>query len=159
MVRKKQISFDKLKQALTHVPILVQPEPGKELTVYRDASHSVLGCVMMQRDNVVAYASRKLKPDELNYSTHDLELAAIVFALKIWRQYLYDEKYHMFTDHKSLKYLLTQKDLHLRQKRWMELLKDYDLVIDYHPGKANVVMDALVKNLIPFPWLSTPIFV
>ncbi|KAL4366469.1 hypothetical protein GQ457_05G021760 [Hibiscus cannabinus] len=97
----------------------------------------------MQGDNVVAYVSRQLKPQELNYPTHDLELATIVFALKIWRHYLYGEKCHMFTDHKSLKYLLTQKDLNLRQRRWMELQKDYDLVIDYHPGKANVVADAL----------------
>ncbi|KAK8540302.1 hypothetical protein V6N12_046589 [Hibiscus sabdariffa] len=100
----------------------------------------------MQGDNVVAYASRQLKPHELNYPTHDLELAAIVFALKIWRHYLYGEKCHMFTDHKSLKYLLTQKDLNLRQRRWMELLKDYDLVIDYHPGKANIVADALSRK-------------
>ncbi|KAK8597146.1 hypothetical protein V6N13_001775 [Hibiscus sabdariffa] len=103
----------------------------------------------MQGDNVVAYASRQLKPHELNYPTHDLELTAIVFALKIWRHYLYGEKCHMFTDHKSLKYLLTQKDLNLRQRRWMKLLKDYDLVIDYHPGKANVVADALSRKSNP----------
>ncbi|KAL4309853.1 hypothetical protein GQ457_01G017270 [Hibiscus cannabinus] len=143
----QQRSFDQLKQALTHAPVLVQPESGKEFTVYSDASHSGLGCVLMQNENVVAYASRQLKPHELNYPTHDLELAAIVFALKIWRHYLYGEKCHMFTDHKSLKYLLTQKDLNLRQRRWMELLKDYDLVIDYHPGKANVVADALRNQL------------
>ncbi|KAK8701329.1 hypothetical protein V6N13_019717 [Hibiscus sabdariffa] len=100
----------------------------------------------MQGDIVVAYASRQLKPYELNYPTHDLELAAIVFALNIWRQYLYGEKCHMFTDHKSLRYLLTQKDLNLRQRRWMELLKDYDLVIEYHPGKANVLADALSRK-------------
>ncbi|KAL4334328.1 hypothetical protein GQ457_07G004790 [Hibiscus cannabinus] len=95
---------------------------------------------------MLAYASRQLKPHELNYPTHDLELAAIVFALKNWRHYLYGEKCHMFTDHKSLKYLLTQKDLNLRQRRWMELLKDYELVIDYHLGKANVVVDALSRK-------------
>ncbi|KAL4347857.1 hypothetical protein GQ457_17G010820 [Hibiscus cannabinus] len=138
-----QRSFDQLKQALTHALVLVQPELGKEFTVYSDASHSGLGFVLMEGDNVVAYASRQLKPHELNYPTHDLELATIVFALKIWRHYLYGEKCHMFTDHKSLKYLLTQKDLNLRQRRWMELLKDYDLVIDYRPGKANVVANAL----------------
>ncbi|KAL4378322.1 hypothetical protein GQ457_02G025300 [Hibiscus cannabinus] len=142
----QQRSFDQLKQALTHAPVLVQPESGKEFTVYSDASHSGLGCVLMQNENVVAYASRQLKPHELNYPTHNLELAAIVFALKIWRHSLYGEKCHMFTDHKSLKYLLTQKDLNLRQRRWMELLKDYDLVIDYHPGKANVVADALSRK-------------
>ncbi|KAL4388441.1 hypothetical protein GQ457_09G016770 [Hibiscus cannabinus] len=139
----RQRSFDQLMQALTHAPVLVQPEPDKEFTVYSDALHSDLGCVLMQGDNVVAYALRQLKPHELNYPTHDLELVAIVFAFKIWRHYLYGEKCHMFTVHKSLKYLLTQKDLNLRQRRWMELLKDYDLVIDYHPGKANVVADAL----------------
>ncbi|KAL4282512.1 hypothetical protein GQ457_16G022250 [Hibiscus cannabinus] len=142
----RQRSFDKLKQALTHAPVLIQPEPGKEFAMYSDASHYGLGCVLMQGDNVIAYASRQLKPHELNYPTHDLELAAIVFALKIWRHYLYGEKCHLFTDHKSLKYLLTQKDLNLRQRRWMELLKDYDLVIDYHPGKANVVADALSRK-------------
>ncbi|KAK8521637.1 hypothetical protein V6N12_031531 [Hibiscus sabdariffa] len=145
-LENQQRSFDKLKQALTHAPILVQPEPGKEFIVYSDASHSGLGCVLMQGDNVVAYASRQLKPHELNYPTHDLELAAIVFGLKIWRHYLYGEKCHIFIDHKSLKYLLTQKDLNLRQRRWMELLKDYDLVIDYHPGKTNVVADALSRK-------------
>ncbi|KAL4351688.1 hypothetical protein GQ457_06G013250 [Hibiscus cannabinus] len=138
----RQRSFDQLKQALAHAPVLVQPESGNEFIVYSDASHSGLGCVLMQGENVLAYASRQLKPHELNYPTHDLELAAVVFALKIWRHYLYGEKCHMFTDHKSLKYLLTQKDLHLRQQRWMELLKDYALVIDYHPRKANVVADA-----------------
>ncbi|KAK8586309.1 hypothetical protein V6N13_082120 [Hibiscus sabdariffa] len=139
-------SFDQLKQALTHAPVLIQPKPGKEFTVYTDASHSGLGCVLMQGDNVVAYASRQLMPHELNYPTHDLELLVIVFAVMIWRHYLYCEKCHMFKDHKSLRYLLTQKDLNLRQRRWMELLKYYDLVIDYHPGKANVVADALSQK-------------
>ncbi|KAL4272427.1 hypothetical protein GQ457_13G018080 [Hibiscus cannabinus] len=124
---------------------------SEEFIVYSDASHSGLGCVFMQGENVIAYASRRLKPHELNYPTHDLELAAVVFALKIWRHYLYGEKCHMFTDHKSLKYLLTQKDLNLRQRRWMELLKDYDLVIGYHPGEANVVADALNDSF----WIFT----
>ncbi|KAG8493058.1 hypothetical protein CXB51_010375 [Gossypium anomalum] len=105
-------------------------------------------CVLMQEGKVVAYASRQLKSHERNYPTHDLELAAIVFALKIWRHYLYGEKYRVYTDHKSLKYLMSQKDLNLRQRRWLELLKDYELVIDYHPGKANVVVDALSKKLL-----------
>ncbi|KAG8478790.1 hypothetical protein CXB51_028614 [Gossypium anomalum] len=102
----------------------------------------------MQEGKVVAYASRQLKPHERNYPTHDLELAAVVFALKIWRHYLYGEKCRVYTDHKSLKYLMSQKDLNLRQRRWLELLKDYELVIDYHPGKANVVADALSRKLL-----------
>ena len=97
---------------------------------------------------VVAYASRQLKPHEKNYPTHDLELAAIVFVLKIWRHYLYGEKCFIYTDHKSLKYLASQRKLNLRQRRWMELIKDYDCVIDYHPGKANVVADALSRKSI-----------
>ncbi|KAK5785471.1 hypothetical protein PVK06_040061 [Gossypium arboreum] len=143
---KCQKSFDQLKTYLTEAPILVQPESGKEFVIYSDASLLGLGCVLMQEGRVVAYASRQLKPHEKNYPTHDLELAAIVFALKIWRHYLFGEKCHVFSDHKSLKYLMTQRDLNLRQRRWLELLKDYELVIDYHPGKANVVADALSQK-------------
>ena len=94
----------------------------------------------------MAYASRQLKKNELNYPTHDLELAAVISALKTWRHYLYGATYQIFTDHKSLKYLFTQKELNLRQRKWMELLKDYDCTIDYHPGKANVVADALSRK-------------
>ena len=97
---------------------------------------------------MVAYASKQLKPHELNYPTHDLKLAAIVFALKIWRHYLYDEKCGIFTNHKSLKYLLTQKELNLRQRRWLELFKDYDCIIDYHPNKANVVASSLSRKTV-----------
>ena len=100
------------------------------------------------RGKVVAYASRQLRPHEINYPTHDLELAAVVFALKIWRHYLYGEKSIIYTDHKSLKYLLTQKELNLRQWRWIELLKDYDCSIEYHLGKANVVADVLSRKVI-----------
>ncbi|KAG8501050.1 hypothetical protein CXB51_003158 [Gossypium anomalum] len=145
-MEKCQKSFDQLKTYLTEAPILVQPESGKEFVIYSDASLLGLGCVLMQEGRVVAYASRQLKPHEKNYPTHDLELAAIVFALKIWRHYLFGEKCHVFSDHKSLKYLMTQRDLNLRQRRWLELLKDYELVIDYHPGKANVVADALSRK-------------
>ncbi|GJZ38071.1 reverse transcriptase domain-containing protein, partial [Tanacetum coccineum] len=95
---------------------------------------------------VIAYASRQLKPYEVNYPTHDLELAAVVFALKIWRHYLYGEACDIFTDHKSLKYIFTQRELNMRQRRWLELLKDYDTNIQYHPGKANVVADALSRK-------------
>ena len=95
---------------------------------------------------MVAYASRQLKPHEKNYPTYDLELATIVFALKIWRHYLYGEKCFIYTDQKSLKYLPSQRELNLRQRRWMELIKDYDCVIDYHPGKANVVVYTLSRK-------------
>ncbi|XP_043811844.1 uncharacterized protein LOC122723519 [Manihot esculenta] len=131
---KCQKSFEKLKKMLTEAPVLTQPESGKDFVIYSDASHNGLGCVLMQEGKVVAYASRQLKPHEKNYPTHDLELAAIVFALKIWRHYLYGEKCYIYTDHKSLKYLPIQKELNLRQRRWLELLKDYDCIIDYHPA-------------------------
>ncbi|KAG8478748.1 hypothetical protein CXB51_028645 [Gossypium anomalum] len=124
------------------------PESGKEFTVYSDASHVGLGCVLMEEGKVVAYASRQLKLHKVNYPTHDLELEAVVFALKIWRHYLYGEKTIIYMDHKSLKYLLTQKELSLRQRRWIELLKDYDCSIEYHSGKANVVADALSRRVV-----------
>ena len=104
--------------------------------------------IYIQEGKVVAYASRQLKPHEKNYPTHDLELATIVFALKIWRHYLYGEKCFIYTDHKSLKYLPSQRELNLRQRRWMELIKDYDCMIDYHQGKANVVADALSRKIV-----------
>ena len=128
--------------------MLTQPTCGKEYVIYSDASLNGLGCVLMQEGKVVAYASRQLKPHEKNYPTHDLDLAAIVFALKIWRHYLYGEKCFIYTDHKSLKYFPSQRELNLRQRRWMELIKDYDCVIDYHPGKANVVVDALSRKTV-----------
>ncbi|KAI3720372.1 hypothetical protein L6452_21288 [Arctium lappa] len=111
-----------------------------------DASKLGLGCVLMQRGKVIAYASRQLKDHEKNYPTHDLELAAVVFALKLWRHYLYGTKCTLFTDHKSLKYIFDQKELNMRQRRWLEILKDYDCELLYHPGKANVVADALSRK-------------
>ncbi|GJS21254.1 putative reverse transcriptase domain-containing protein [Tanacetum coccineum] len=100
----------------------------------------------MQREKVITYASRKLKPHEENYTTHDHELGAVVFALKIWRHYLYAIKCTVFTDHKSHQHILDQKELNMRQRRWLELLADYDYEIRYHPGKANVVADALSRK-------------
>jgi hypothetical protein len=100
----------------------------------------------MQRGKVISYASRQLKTHETNYPTHDLELAAVFFALKIWRHYLYGAKCVIYTDHKSLKYFFDKKELNMRQRRWLELIKDYDCEIHYHPGKANVVADALSRK-------------
>ena len=114
--------------------------------MYCDASKDGLGCVLMQSERVVAYGSQQLKNHEWNYPMHDMELVAIVFALKIWRHYLYDEQFEVFSDHKSLKYICTQLDLNMRQRRWMEYLEDYDFTLQYHPGKANVVPDALNRK-------------
>ncbi|KAM2116416.1 hypothetical protein ACFX1R_010106 [Malus domestica] len=139
-------SFQHLKYCLTHAPVLVLPDGSSNFEIYSDASLNGLGCVLMQHNRVIAYASQQLKIHERNYPTHDLELATIVFALKIWRHYLYGEKCKIFTNHKSLQYLFTQHDLNLRQRRWMELLSDYDCTIEYHPGCANVVADALSRK-------------
>ena len=114
--------------------------------MYYDASSDRLGCVLMQFERVVAYGSRQLKNHEHNYPTHNLELAAIVFSLKIWCHYFYSEQFEVFSDHKSLKYIFKQQDLNMRQRRWMEYLKDYDFTLHYHPGKANVVADALSRK-------------
>nr|GEU87345.1 putative reverse transcriptase domain-containing protein [Tanacetum cinerariifolium] len=114
--------------------------------VYCDALHKHLGAVLMQREKVIAYASRELKVYEQNYTTHDLELGSVVFALKIWKHYLYGTKCTVFTDHKSLQHILDQKDLNMRQRCWLELLSDYDCDIRYHPRKANVVADALSRK-------------
>jgi hypothetical protein len=143
---KCQASFEELKKRLTTTPVLIMPDIHKGFDVYCDAYQQGLGCVLMQEGKVVAYASRQLRKHEQNYPTHDLELAAVVHALKIWRHYMIGNKCQIFTDHKSLKYIFSQKDLNLRQIRWLELIKDYDLDIQYHPGKANVVADALSRK-------------
>jgi hypothetical protein len=119
------------------------PDIHKGFDVYCDALRQCLGCVLMQEGKVVSYASRQLRKHEQTYPTHDQELAAIVHTLKIWGHYIIGNKCQIFTDHKSLKYIFTQRDLNLRQRRWLELIKDYDLDIQYHPGKANVVADAM----------------
>jgi ribonuclease HI len=153
---KKEIKFhwdDKCKEAfrtlrklLTTAPVLAQPDNTKPFNVYCDASGTGLGCVLMQDNRVIAYASRALWNHEQNYPTHDLELAAVIHALKILRHHLMGTKCNIYTDHKSLKHIFTQADLNIRQRHWLELIKDYDLEVHYHPGKANVVADALSRK-------------
>ncbi|GKB24567.1 putative reverse transcriptase domain-containing protein [Tanacetum coccineum] len=139
-------AFQTLKLKLCSAPILSLPEGSEDFVVYCDASLKGFGAVLMQREKVIAYASRQLRKNEENYMTHDLELGAVVFALRLWRHYLYGTKCMVYTDHKSLQYILDQKELNMRQRRWIELLSDYDCVIRYHPGKANVVADALSRK-------------
>ncbi|KAI3754801.1 hypothetical protein L1987_54592 [Smallanthus sonchifolius] len=143
---KHEEAFQTLKHKLCNAPILTLPSGNDDFVVYCDASNQGLGCILMQRGQVIAYASCQLKAHEKNYTTHDLELGAVVFALKIWRHYLYGIKYVVFTDHKSLQHIFNQKVLNMRQRRWVELLNDYDCEIRYHPGKANVVADALSRK-------------
>ncbi|GJZ01215.1 hypothetical protein Tco_0519176 [Tanacetum coccineum] len=143
---KQEAAFQLLKQKLCSAPILALPEGSEDFIAYCDASKKGLGAVLMQREKVISYASRQLKIHEKNYTTHDLELGAVVFALKIWRHYLYGTKCTVFTDHKSLQHILDQKELNMRQRRWLELLSDYDCDIYYHSGKANVVADALSRK-------------
>jgi hypothetical protein len=143
---KCQDSFDQLKKRLMLPPVLVMRDLQKGLDIYCDACGQGLGCVLMQEEHVIAYSSRQLRKHELNYPTHDLELAAIVYALKIWKHYIMGTKCQVYTEHKSLKYIFTQKDLNLRQHRCLELIKDYALEIHYHPGKANLVADALSRK-------------
>ncbi|GKA08372.1 putative reverse transcriptase domain-containing protein [Tanacetum coccineum] len=142
----QESAFYLLKQKLCEAPILALPDGNDDFVVYCDASYQGLGALLMQREKVIAYASRQLKPHEENYTTHDLELEAVVFALKIWRHYLYGTKCTVFTDHKCFQHILDQKELNMRQCRWLELLADYDCQIRYHLGKANVVADALSRK-------------
>jgi hypothetical protein len=144
---KCENAFQTLKQYLTSAPVLAQPDNSKPYEVYCDASGTGLRCVLMQENRVIAYASIALRPHEKNYRTHDLEVAAVVHALKIWRHYLMGTRCNIYTDHKSLKYIFTQADLNMRQRRWLELIKDYDFEVHYHPGKANVVADALSRKI------------
>ncbi|KAI3744455.1 hypothetical protein L1987_57536 [Smallanthus sonchifolius] len=145
-IDKQESAFQLLKQKLCSALILSLPEGTDNFIVYCDASHQGLGRVWMQREKVIAYASRQLKVHEKNYTIHDLELGAVVFALKIWRHYIYGTKCTIFTDHKSLQHIFNQKELNMRQRRWVELLNDYDCDIKYHPRKANVVADALSRK-------------
>ncbi|GKD41113.1 putative reverse transcriptase domain-containing protein, partial [Tanacetum coccineum] len=139
---KAEATFQLLKQKLCSAPILALPEGIENFVVYCDASHKGLGAVLMQKEKVIDYASCQLKVHKKNYTTHDLELGAVVFTLKMWRHYLYGTKCVMFTDHKSLQHILDQKELNMRQQWWLELLSEYDCEIRYHPGKANVILSA-----------------
>ncbi|KAJ9535608.1 hypothetical protein OSB04_un001254 [Centaurea solstitialis] len=143
---EQHTAFETLKQKLCEAPIFTLSEVVEDMTVYCYASHLGLGCVLMQRGRVIAYASRQLKPHEANYPTHNLEFVAVVFALKIWRHYLYGVKHAIYTDHRWLRYFLDQPKLNMRQQRWLDVVKDYDCEILYHPGKANVVADALSRK-------------
>nr|GFA24065.1 putative reverse transcriptase domain-containing protein [Tanacetum cinerariifolium] len=139
-------AFQTLKQKLCCAPILALLEGSDDFVVNCDASLRGFEAVLMQREKVIAYASRQLRTHDENYTTHDLELGVVLFALRLWRHYLYGTKCVVYTDHKSLQYILDQKELNMRQRRWIELLNDYDCEIRYHPGKANVVADALSRK-------------
>ncbi|GJZ98486.1 putative reverse transcriptase domain-containing protein [Tanacetum coccineum] len=131
---KEEAAFQLLKQKLCSAPILALSKESENFVVYCDALHKGLGVILMQKEKVIAYASRQFKVHEKNYTSHDLELRAVVFAVKMWRHYLYGTKC-VFTDHKNLQHILDQKELNIRQRRWLELLSDYDCEICYHPGK------------------------
>ncbi|GJV24727.1 putative reverse transcriptase domain-containing protein [Tanacetum coccineum] len=143
---KQEAVFQLTKKKLCSAPIMALPEGSKDYIVYCNASIKGLGVVLMQREKVIAYASRQLKIYEKNYTTYDLELGTVVFALKIWRHYLYGMKYAVFTNHNSLQHILKQNKLNMRQRHWLELLSDYDCEIRYHSGKAIVVADALSRK-------------
>ena len=136
-------AFQELTRKLTLAPIMIFLERGRRYTVYCDASKDRLGCVLIQSERVVAYGSRQCKNHDQSYLAHEMELAAIVLDLKAWLHYLYGEQFEVFSDHKSLKYIFTQRDLNMRQRRGMEYLEDYDFTLHCHLGKANVVADAL----------------
>ncbi|GJV78513.1 putative reverse transcriptase domain-containing protein [Tanacetum coccineum] len=144
--KDEEEAFQLLKQKLCCAPILALPEGSEDFVVYCNASLKGFGAILMQREKVIAYASRQLRAHEENYTTYDLELRAVVFVLRLWRHYLYGTKCVVYTDHKSLQYILDQKELNMRQRRWIEILSDYDCEIRYHPGKANVVADALSQK-------------
>jgi hypothetical protein len=143
---RHETNFQELKKILTMTSVLNMPDMEKPFSIYCDSSSQSLGCLLMQDSHVVAYASWQLRKHEEKYPTHDLELAAVVHALKIWRHYIIGRRCEVYSDHKNLKYIFTQPDLNLRQQRWLELIKDYDLEINYHPGKANVIVDALSRR-------------
>jgi hypothetical protein len=139
-------AFKHLKKLLTTSPMLAQPDTAKPFDVYCDASGTGLEGVLMQEGRVISYSLRQLRCHEEHYPTHDLELAAVVMASRTWHHYLLGNVVHIYMDLKSLKYIFTQPDLNMRQRRWLELIKDYELEVHYHPGKANVIADALSRK-------------
>ncbi|GJR90132.1 retrotransposon protein, putative, ty3-gypsy subclass [Tanacetum coccineum] len=143
---EQEEAFQILKDKLCNAPVLALPDGPEDFVVYYDASGLGLGCVLMQRGKVITYASRQLKIHEKNYTTHDLELGAVVFALKIWKHYLYKKKSIIYTEYKSLQHIFNQKELNTRQRSWIELFSDYDCKIRYNPDKANIVADALSRK-------------
>lgn len=143
MWRQAGECIPEIKKMLCSTLILSLPEVTKDFVIYCNASHQGLGCVLMKTDKVIVYASRQLKVHETNYTTHDLELGAVIFSLRIWRHYLYGKKCTIFIDYKSLQHIIDQKELNMRKWRWIKLLNDYEYEIHYHHGKANVVADKL----------------
>jgi hypothetical protein len=146
-------AFIELKRLLTSAPILRVSDMGKDFTVCTDALNQGLGVVLIQEGGVIAYASRNLKQHEELYATHDLELATVILALKLWRHYLVGQNFELKTDHESLKNLFTQRDLNARQRRWSEFMSEYDFGISYIKGKENVVADALRRRPRVFSWV------
>jgi hypothetical protein len=136
-------AFKHPKKLLTTSPVLAQPDTTKPFDVYCDASGTSLGGVLMQEGHVISYSLRQLRCHEEHYPTHDLEVAAVVLVLRTWHHYLLGNVVHIYTDNKSLKYIFTQPDLNMRQRRWLKLIKDYEVEVHYHPGRANAIVDAL----------------
>jgi hypothetical protein len=136
-------AFTVLKKLLTTSSVLTQCNIVKPFDVYHDASGTSLGCVLMQEDRVISYSSRQLRCHEEHYPTHDLKLAVVVMALRMWHHYLLGNVAHIYVDHKSLKYIFTQPDLNMSQRRWLKLIKDYELEVHYHPEKANIIVNTL----------------
>jgi hypothetical protein len=139
-------AFKHLKRLLTTSPVLAQPDTTKLFDVYYDAFGTGLRGVLIQKGQVISYPSRQLRRHEEHYPTHDLELAVVVMTLRTWRHYLLGNAVHIYMNHKSLKYIFTQPDLNMRQRRWLELIKGYELEVHYHPGKANIIADALSRK-------------
>jgi hypothetical protein len=150
--------FKVLKKLLTTSLVLTQPDIAKPFDVYCDASGTSLGGVLMQEGQVISYSSRQLRCHKEHYPTHDFELAAVVMALRTWCRCLLGNVVHIYMDHKSLKYIFTQPDLNMRKRRWLELIKNYELEVHYHPVKSNIVADVLSHkahcNYFPVVWLT-----